>query len=447
MKKAPKIVLVGGGSVNWTPKLLNDMTLTPSLADARFTIFDKDEESASRMTLLGEKLARDRGLKAAFDYSMNEREAFSGADFFLITISTGDLEAMEHDLKIPESYRIYQTVGDTVGPGGWARALRNVPVFAGLARSMERYAPGAVVLNYTNPLAALTRTFYAVSRLRTVGLCHGLFETYDALMNVFGLDGEEEIKARFGGTNHFFWILEMQIRGEDGYALLRNKLRDRKLAELLSAGSDNRTEYRSGHRVCSELFAATGYLPYIADRHTSEFLPGYLTGDARNLEKYRLKRTTIEERREHKRKERERLSRYLDGTETLPNRRSREAAANIVDAFARGSEFIDVVNVPNSGQIRNLPGGSVVETLGVINRLGFTPLAVGDLPEPILNLVLPHVNNQNLIVEAALEGNSDKALYALHNDRLCSHLTWSEIRDMGQRLLEAHKPYLPQFFG
>ncbi|MFD0670724.1 hypothetical protein [Cohnella sp. GCM10027633] len=447
MTIVPKIVLVGGGSVNWTPKLLNDLTLTPSLAGARYTIYDKDEEAAGRMARLGEKLARDRGLAATFDYAMNEREAFAGASFFLITISTGELDAMAHDLDIPERYRIYQTVGDTVGPGGWARALRNIPVFAQLARSMERYAPNAVVLNYTNPLATLTKTFYAVSGLKTVGLCHGVFETYDALMNLFGLESEEEIKVRFGGTNHFFWILDMRIRGEDGYAMLRHRLKDKKLSELLAEGGSNHSVYASGHLVCEELFERTGFLPYIADRHTSEFLPAYLTGDVRNLERHGLKRTTIADRRAYKQGERERLTRLLDGAETLPDRRSRESAADILGAFASGREFIDVVNVPNAGQIRNLPPGSVVETLGVVNRLGFTPLTVGDLPEPILNMVLPHVNNQNLIVEAALIGNKDQALHALYNDPLCAHLTWSEIREMGLKLLEAHRPYLPQFYS
>lgn len=444
--QSPKIVLVGGGSVNWSPKLLNDLTLTPSLGNATYVIYDKDEQAAVRMARLGDKLVRDRGLNATFGYSMDEKEAFGGADFVLITISTGDLEAMEHDLTIPEDYRIYQTVGDTVGPGGWARGLRNIPVMAELARKIERYAPGASVLNYTNPMATLTRVFYRVSGLQTVGLCHGLFEVYEALKKTFDLESEEEIKVRFSGTNHFFWILEMRIRGEDGYALLRDKLQGRKLAELWTDGNRNPGEssFRSNHWVCSELFEHFGYLPYIADRHTSEFLSGYLTGDARNLERYRLKRTTIAERRQYKSEGQMTLQRYLDGTDRLPDQRSRETAADIIDAKVSGREFIDVMNLPNAGQVRNLPNGSIVETLGVVNSLGFMPLTAGELPEPILQLVLPHVRNQDLIVEAALAGDTEQALYALYNDPLCAHLTWSEIREMGMRLLEANQPYMPQ---
>ena len=120
--------------------------------------------------------------------------------------------------------------------------------------------------------------------------------------------------------------------------------------------------------------------------------------------------------------------------------------SNIVldDSYKR--EFIDVVNLPNSGQIANLPMGSIVETLGVVNSLGFTPLTAGELPEPILNLVLPHARNQDMIVQAGLTGNLDMAFYALYNDPLCKHLTIPEIKEMGMRLLEAHHQYLPIFF-
>jgi alpha-galactosidase len=109
------------------------------------------------------------------------------------------------------------------------------------------------------------------------------------------------------------------------------------------------------------------------------------------------------------------------------------------------TSFIDVVNLPNKGQIGNLPAGSIVETLGVANSLGFTPLSAGDLPEPALSMVLPHAVNQEMIVQAGLAGDLDQALYALYCDPLCSHLTYPEIKEMGLRLLKAHAQYLPQF--
>lgn len=446
MNKNVKIVMVGGGSVNWSPTLLNDLMLTQSLQKAHFSILDIDEAAGRKMVQLGQLLSNNKGLGCTFEYTSSQQEAFTEANFVIITISTGDLDSMEVDLKIPEEYGIFQTVGDTVGPGGWARGLRNIPVFVEMAENIKKYSPNAVVLNYTNPMATLTNVFYKVSKLKTVGLCHGLFEVYDVLMKIFNLDSEEDIKVRFGGTNHFFWILDFKIRGEDGYELLKRKMNGKPFVDLITETYIDNAGFYSNKFICSELFEHFGYIPYIADRHICEFFSYYLTVNDKKIDKYKLHRTTIEDRRKSKEDGKIYLDEYLNGKRSLPEKRSREIAADIINAFVTGKEFVDVVNLPNSGQIANLPAGSIVETLGVINSLGFTPLSVGELPEQILNAVLPHVNNQNMIIEAGLEGNLDKAMWALYNDPLCTHLTPPEIKEMGMRLLEAHKQYLPQFY-
>ena len=299
-----KIVLIGGGSAHWSPRLINDLLLTPSLSlqSAEYVIYDLNLEAGVKMADFGNKLARHRELSCSFHATVVASEAFTDAKYVLITISTGDLDAMEYDLLIPEDYRIYQTVGDTVGPGGWARSLRNIPVFVELARNIERYSKNAVVLNYTNPMATLTKTICQVSNLRTVGLCHGLFEVYAVLTRMFGLESENDIKVRFGGTNHFFWMLDMQIRGEDGYALLKEKLNGRSFAEVVMELYDDEAGYTPNKLVTDELFQTYGYLPYVGDTHTSEFLPYYLTQDPSRLANYKLKRKTIAGRRLESRK-------------------------------------------------------------------------------------------------------------------------------------------------
>ena len=442
-----KIAMVGGGSVSWSPTLISDFLYTKEIEDAQYILLDIDEEAGEKMARLGRATAEKRGLKASFDSTSNPKEAYIGADFVIITISTGDLDAMEYDIQIPEEYKIYQTVGDTVGPGGWARALRNIPMFAQMAKDIEHYSPNAVVLNYTNPLSVLTNVFYKVSRLKTVGLCHGLLEVYDLLRYVSGLKDDTDIKLRFGGVNHFFWILSMAIRGEDGYSLLRKEIKQlgKGLDQLIPEAFQAKVYPHANSMVCDELFRLFGYLPYSSDRHTCEFIPGYINGGLSNIQKYKLVRTSIAERRAEKKNYRTELDQYLSGEKALPDVRSRELAASIISAMISGKEYIDVLNLPNRGQIGNLPRGTVVETLGVVNNLGFTPMAAGELPENILNLILPHAHNQNLLAEAGIEGDYDKAFYALYNDPACSHLTFTEKKEMGERLLRAHKQYLPQF--
>jgi alpha-galactosidase/6-phospho-beta-glucosidase family protein len=355
-------------------------------------------------------------------------------------------------LRIPEKYGIFHTVGDSIGPGGWSRSIRNIPVFRQLALDIQKIAPRAVVLNYSNPLASLTAALTQSAPVRSVGLCHGLFEVYALLEHVFNLKSEKELSLRAAGVNHFFWVLDFTIRGEPGYPLLRERLKKNSFPQLVGASYayniyqdkrkgngkvSPRNSHASEYFVVDELLREYGLLPYTGDRHTSEFMSRYLTLSPRRLKPYRLKRTTIAERRKSREEARKRVEAMVAGELPLPTERSREAAADIMAAMITNKDFTDVVNLPNVGQVDNLPRGAVVETLGVANAMGFTPLAAGSLPEPILCLVRPHAVNQRMIVEAALTGNRELALAALRNEPMCAHLSYPRVRKMGLELLHA----------
>ena len=445
MARKVRVAIVGGGSFNWSPTILRDVMLTEGLEGTEFRLLDIDRRAAETVARLGRKLARDWDLPAEFLPTTSPGEALAGCDFVIITISTGGLAAMKHDLRIPERYGIYHTVGDTVGPGGWARALRNIPVFVDLGRQIRRLAPKAVILNYTNPLTVLTRTLTKVTEQPVVGLCHGLYENYRMLQALFGLSSEEEIEVRVGGLNHFFWIIDLKIRGRDGYAMLRRKLKrsGMSLADAIRRAHGEGAGFHRNALVTGELFERFGYLTYCADRHTVEFFGRYITS-REALARYRIVRTTIADRRAGERARARRMRDWLTGKLPFPRERSREAAADIIRAFTLGRKTIDVMNVPNRGQIPNLPAGAVVETLGVVSPLGFTPLTVGPLPEPVADLVRRHATNQELLVEAGMEGDLEKAFAVLANDPLCGHLPLPAIREMGERLLAATRRWLPR---
>jgi len=442
-----RVTLVGGGSFNWSPTILRDIMLTEGLEGTEFRLLDINIEAARTVAALGRKLADDWDLPTTFIPTRNPTTALTGTDFVIITISTGGLAAMKYDLQVPEKFGIFQTVGDTVGPGGWSRALRNIPVVADLGRKIKRLAPKAVILNYTNPLTVLTRTLTRVTDQPVVGLCHGVYEDYRMLQAVFGLKSEDQVKVNIGGLNHFFWILDMNLGGRDGYAMLRRKLKGKRLADLIRAAGAGGGGFHRDALVCSELFEEFGYLTYSADRHTCEFFGRYIAPTKDRLKPYRIVRTSIADRRAGERSRAKRMRDWISGKRPFPRERSREAAADIIRAMALGHQIVDVMNVPNRGQIPNLPTGAVVETLGVVNPLGFAPLTVGPLPEPIASLVRRHAINQELIVEAGIEGDLDKAFEVLINDPLCEHLSVPEIRAMGDRLLTATRRYLPRSFA
>ena len=445
----PKIAMVGGGSVNWCPGLIRDFLAHDEFQSADFRLLDIDLDAAKLIAAVGQRYVNDWDLGATFLPTRTPARALDGADVVVITISTGGLDATKHDLAIPERYGIFQTVGDTVGPGGWARGLRNVPVFMKLAREITTYCPRAAVLNYTNPMSVLTTALTLLLDQPVVGLCHGLFECYMYLMQIFGLEREDDIRARYAGINHFFWILDFSVKGKPGYPALRRLMRDGKtLDDLIKTTCSDGAGYASPRRlVASELFDTYGYLPYFGDRHICEFLPRYLNSSRDTLADYALVRTFIFERRAMRRSAKTRARRIVAGREKVERVPSRETAADIARAVLTGQEFVDVMNLPNVGQVPNLPQGAVLETPGIVSSGRFSPVACGNIPPALLNLLMPHVTNQRLIVEAGMEGDWTKAHQALIGDPLCSHLSIPKIKEMGQKLLQAHKPYLPQFFG
>jgi alpha-galactosidase len=421
--------------------------LTPGLENADFRLLDVNPQAAEEVAAACRATAKSWDLPATFLPTADEARGLDGADFVIITISTGGLDAMQHDVHLPEKYGIFATVGDTVGPGGWSRGLRNIPVFMRIAEQTRKYCPRAPILNYTNPMTTLTKTLCLSTSAPVIGLCHGLFECYRTLMSIFGLESEDDIRANFAGVNHFFWILDFAVRGQDGYAMLARKTAKKRFAELVKEVYVDGAGFHSDKWVASELYEQYGKLPYVGDRHTCEFFSRYLAPDEGKLTQYRIRRTMVKERRTGKRRGRAWVRSLACGKAQLQRKRSRETAADIISAMSQNKQFVDVMNVPNRGQVSNLPLGSVVETLGVVNALGFTPLAAGALPRDILGVVMPHVTNQDWIVEAGMTGDWDKAFAALIQDPLCSHLSIPQVKKMGRELLEKNRRWLPQFFG
>ena len=446
MPFSPKIVLVGGGGVQWTHRLVRDLLMMPALAEADIVLHDIDRAAAEALLPFFERLQPLLGTRARITATDDTAAAFAGARYFIIAISTGGLDAMEHDIAIPERHGIRHTVGDTSGPGGWARFFRNYPVFVELARDINRHAPGAVVLNYTNPMTTLTDTLARHCAGPVVGLCHALFESHEFIEQVFGREETRHLGCRYAGLNHFFWMTEVRAPRRDLLAELREMLRTRTLMDLVPRMPPDPAGFVSQRHVADELFRRTGVFPYIGDRHTCEFFPDYITSPTA-MERYQIARTSIAERRRLLEVNRAALARMI--REGIPNdflKKSRESAADMISAHWTGAPFIDVGNVPNVGQIDNLPRGTVVETDVRIDASGFTPLAFGALPPAVLAVVAPWAEVFNTMVHAAETRDAELALRALRLDPVCAKMDDREVRQLGLALLAAHERWTSRIF-
>jgi alpha-galactosidase/6-phospho-beta-glucosidase family protein len=306
---------------------------------------------------------------------------------------------------------------------------------------MDRVCPEAWMLNLTNPMTVLTRIVGMVSGIKVVGLCHELMGVRGALMRLFG-GKVEDYEVRVAGVNHLIWLLDLKIRGEDGFLKLREHLSSGGRPPVLPDQGNWHDNFLDRWQVKMQLFDLYGALPAAGDRHLAEFFPYFLTPENDYGAEVGVGLTTIPNRKDQVAGAGQRVRQAIEG-ELPPLERSHEATADIVSAVANGKYVRTIVNLPNTGQIENLPRGAVVETLAELGAAGRVPLTVGTLPLGVLSTLMPHVINQELIAQAALEGNYQLALQAMVNDPLVGDLKVAKA--MLDELIEAHAQYLPQF--
>ena len=208
------IAYIGGGSRGWAWGLMSDLASEEKLSGT-VKLYDIDLQAAKNNELIGNSISNLENVKGIWKYeAVNSlKEALTGADFVIISILPGTFNEMKSDVHTPEKYGIYQSVGDTTGPGGVIRALRTVPMYIEIAESIKEYSPDAWVINYTNPMALCTRTLYKVfPDIKVFGCCHEVFGTQKILAGMLhdmeGIETPErdEIKINVLCINHFTWI-------------------------------------------------------------------------------------------------------------------------------------------------------------------------------------------------------------------------------------------------
>ncbi|MBN1461261.1 MAG: hypothetical protein JXA57_17165 [Armatimonadetes bacterium] len=429
--RATKIVFVGGGSFHWGPEIMRDLIVTRELAGSTLVLHDLDHEAAEHNRIIAERLREAAGADFTIEVEDDRRTALEAADYVMVAIATGGLEAWRLDMEIPDKHGVRQTIADTVGPGGWSRGLRTIPVLVDIARDMEELCPGAWLLNVTNPMTTLTRAVHKATSIPCIGLCHEMVHCLKDLEPMLGASGTE-IGWRAAGINHCSWMLEIRVGDQDGLEMIREHWRTQGLPK---------------DTVAPTLLEIFGCLPVWRGRHLSEFFAHFLTPETGYGEKYGFldQMVTVEDRYQRRKASRERWLLMAEGKHLPALEPGDEPIAEIIVALEGGAPAMVPVNWPNEGQISNLPAEVVVETMGVIDRRGVSPICAGELPRGVLGALSRHVDNQELIVEAALWGDRQLAFQALFNDPLVRDV--EAARAIFDELLEAHRDHLSQFFS
>lgn len=435
--RVAKVAMIGAGSLVFGKTLMNDFLATPALAGSEYCLMALTRTRLDKMSAFIRRMINDNGVEATVTSTTDRREALKDADYVVVMIQVGGVQAFGMDYEIPLKYGVDQCIGDTLGPGGVFRAARHIWALMEIAEDMKELCPNAILLNYANPMAMCCWALGTVPGLQFVGLCHGVQTTMDLIGSYTGVP-KDDIDYLAAGINHMAWFLKLEHRGRDLYPVLRENI--------------EMPEYYANEKVRCETMRHFGYFMTESTGHLSEYLPyfrknqaaldaycdepdfGGETGAYYNYSAYL----------ERKFAETDPLS--IETTALQP--RSAEFASHILEAHETGRPFMLNGNVRNDGYITNLPNGCCVEVPTFVDRLGLHPTGVGDLPPQCAALNMTNVNVQGLAVEAALEGDVERLVQAVALDPLASAvLTLKQIREMTSEMLEAQRPWLPQFEG
>ena len=402
----------------------------PELSDATVSLMDTDPERLALMSKFANKLVRDTGTNIRVETTPDRREALHASDYVLTTIRVGD--SYERDIAVPLKYGVDQSVGDTVGPGGVFKALRTAPVLIDICEDIADVAPTATLLNYTNPMAITCWAIAEATGVPTIGLCHSVQHTTADLANYIGVP-IDRVSAWVAGINHLAWFLRFEVDGNDAYPQLFEAMQD--------------PEIFSQDTVRFEVMKQFGYFVTESTRHMSEYTP-YFRTNQQTIEDFNLNQIRQDLQRRTARVD-DHYTELLEDANTdrrLTAERSEEYACRIIEAMESDRPIVINGNVPNEGFIDNLLDMSNVEVPILIDKLGFHPMAVGELPGQLAALSRSNQAVQQMAVNAIIDGDKEAAFHAVALDPLTSAvLSLGEIRDMFDEMWSLHGPELAAY--
>ncbi len=445
-----KIAYIGGGSRGWAWGLMSDLAIAKDIS-GEIHLYDIDFEAAKNNEIIGNSIEESEWKYIAVK---TIGEALDGADFVIISILPGTFDEMESDVHLPEEYGIYQSVGDTSGPGGIVRALRALPMFEEIATAIRKHCPEAWVINYTNPMTMCTDMLYRTfPEIKAFGCCHEVFGTQTLLARMLGdkLDikgvKREEIRTDVIGVNHFTWLTSAQYKNIDLFPIYREFAREHR-----KDGYDYKIEYdhinnvwRYNERVKFDLFSRYGYIAAAGDRHLAEFCPGswYLDSPEQVCE-WGFALTPVSWRKNDLKSRLERAQRLVSGEEKFKITPTGEEGVNQIRALLGLKDLVTNVNIPNVGQVPNLPIGAVVETNATFRANSLVPVMTNGVPKEIYSLISRISGAQQLLVDAIVERDIEKAFMVFANDPLV-RLPLNKARELFDRMIANTSKYLGMY--
>lgn len=453
-----KIAMIGAGSIGFTRRLLRDLLAVPELADTVFAFQDISERNLEMVAQLCRRDIQYNELPAKIETTTDQRAAITDADYIICTIRQGGLEAFQLDVDIPLEYGVDQCVGDTLCAGGLMYAQRTIPALLNICKDIREVAkPGALFLNYSNPMAMNTWACNKYGGVQTVGLCHGVQHAHWQITHCIehwarreGLIGADETIHRrdvdviCAGINHQTWFIKAEWRGIDMIP---------KMLDLFEA----HPEYPTTEKVRIDVLRRFGYYSTESNGHLSEYLPWYRKrldeikdwidlSSWINGETGGYLRVCTEGRNWFETD----FPQWMQETPPVISTadRSEEHSSYIIEALETGRVYRGHFNIVNEGHITNLPDGCVIEIPGYVDKTGINMPVVGDLPMACAATCSASVRVQQMGMEAAVRGDVTLLKQAMLHDPLVGAVcNPEEVWQMTDEMLVAQEKWLPQYAG
>jgi alpha-galactosidase len=452
-----QIAYIGGGSRGWAWTFMTDLALDQQISGT-IRLYDIDKAAAQKNEIIGNRLMQQAGANGNWKFETKDtlESVLHGCDFVVISILPGTFDEMESDVHLPERLGIFQSVGDTAGPGGMIRALRTIPMFVEIANAIKEYSPDAWVINYTNPMSLCVKALYETfPEIKAFGCCHEVFGTQKVLKGIYEKETGEKIadwhdvEVNVVGINHFTWFTEASYKGVNLFPVYRNYI-EKHFQDGYTLKEENwlNANFRCKHRVKMDLFKRYGWIAAAGDRHLVEFMPGneYLK-DPETVQSWDYSLTTVQWRKEDLKERLERSNRLAEGKETIRLEPTGEEGILLIKALCGLQRFISNVNIPNyASQIPNLPKDAIVETNAVFSKDHIRPVYAGPLKDDVLQLIKPHIENHALTYRAAIQCDKALVMQAFQNDPNVKghHPSSEEIHELVEDMIQNTLTYLPE---
>ncbi|MBX3012008.1 MAG: alpha-galactosidase [Caldilineaceae bacterium] len=427
----PKIAIIGAGSAVFARRLITDFLTIPSLQNSQLALMDVNPETLKTITAWTEQAIAQAGLQATVQATTDRRVALKDADYVIVTIRVGGVDAVLEDFRITSKYGIDHSVADTMGPGGVFYFLRNGAEIVRIAQDMEELCPNALMLNYTNPMVMICWAVDELTAIRSVGLCHSVQGTADQLADYMGIP-RGELRYWTAGINHMAWYLKLEWQGEDLYPRLYQAMTNPEIYER--------------DRIRFEIMKHFGAFVTESSTHMSEYVP-YFRRTPALVAHYQLRSAINRDWDEWRNRRDERYEKMVQEVaeqSPITLSRSHEYCSFILDALETNIPFRFNGNVRNHGVITNLPNNALVEVPILADGTGLHPCYVGDLPPSLAALNRTNLNVQEVIVEALKRKDRELVYHAVQLDPLTAAVcTLDDTRQMVDELLTAQAPWLP----